>query len=64
MYKGLPINGITSDVSGSFSPMLKLNTEYAKSMVKPSVIFSPLSVGRQNCIMVNMESIVHGIIML
>ena len=44
----IPISGILSEDSGSFSAMAKTNTEKASKTVMPRAIFSPESGGRKN----------------
>ena len=59
----LPIRGTNSDVGGILSAMSNMNTEYERSTVMPSVIFSPASGGRQKASRLSMFSHTHGSMM-
>ena len=60
----IPIIGTWKLVEGILSAISSMNTEKARSIVRPRFIFSPLSGFIQKLSSVSIDNIIHGMMML
>ena len=57
---GLPMMGTASDVLGTLSAIINMNTANASKMVTPRLVFSPDSAGRRNTRRTSIDNMIDG----